>query len=217
MFEKKKLSQALKLLKMLYLNRDTKYPNEVSGFENRYAKFIGTDYALSFCNGTTAFDSALFSLGLRDGDSIILCGMNFQSVVLTSLQSRLRLKYVDMDENLNTRLDDTYVDENTKLIIISHLFGNPQNMDEVTKFVKKHNLLLLEDCSHAHGAEFNGSKVGNFGDVSFFSLQGEKAISGGEAGVAITNNKECYDRMRLYAHMGRDMSDIEVDALFRGR
>ena len=216
-FDVKKFYKAINLLKMLYMGRDTKYPKEVLSLEKRFAKYIGTEYALSFCNGTTSFDSAVFALGLEDGDEVLICGMSFQSVVLTLLQNRLNIQYMDMDENLNVLIDESKISKKTKLLVVSHLFGYPQNMKRLLEIKDKYNLKIIEDCSHAHGAEYNGSKVGKFGDISFFSFQGDKAVSGGEAGFTVTDEKIYYDRMRLYAHMGRDMTDIDIPTIFNGR
>jgi dTDP-4-amino-4,6-dideoxygalactose transaminase len=94
---------------------------------------------------------------------------------------------------------------------VSHLFGFPQDIHKIEELAKKYNLKIIEDCSHAHGAMYRGRKVGALGDVAFFSLQGDKAVAGGEGGVVTTNNKNIFDRMRLYAHMGRDLSDIAME------
>lgn len=216
-FTKKKFRQFIALSKMFFFEQNTKYPKEVIKFEKNFAKYIGAKYASSFCNGTSAFEAALFALGLEDDDEVIICGMSFHSVIMNTLFKRLKVIYVDMDENLNMKIDERIISNKTKLIIICHWFGYSQNMKQIINLVKKYRIYLIEDCSHAHGADYNGKKLGNFGDISFFSLQGDKAISGGEGGIAVTNNDEYFKKMTLYGHLGREMQNIESHDIFKNR
>ena len=100
------------------------------------------------------------------------------------------------------------IDEKVKMVLVSHLFGIPQNIKNIISIASKNNLKIIEDCSHAHGAKLNGKYIGTFGDIGIFSLQGDKAVSGGEGGMAISNKKNLYEKMKLYGHMGRDLSDV---------
>jgi perosamine synthetase len=200
---------------MHYRGNVTRYPKEVLELEKAFGNYIGVKNALSFCNGTSAFNSALSSLKLSAEDEIITSGLSFYSIILSVLLRGHNITYLDIDKNLNMVLDDNKISTNAKLIIVSHLFGYSQNMEDIAAFAKKHNLKIIEDCSHAHGAEYNKSKVGSFGDISFFSFQGSKAVSGGEAGFALTNDTKYYNRMKLYSHTGRDMSDfVSKDSFF---
>jgi dTDP-4-amino-4,6-dideoxygalactose transaminase len=210
LFDLKLFRQALLAIKMIYMGRVTKYPPEVIALEHNFSRYLNVKYALSFCNGTSAFDSAVFALGLSDGDEVLLSGMTFQSIVFTLLHNRLNLHYLDIREDLSPILNDELITEKTKAILISHLFGYPQDMDYILEFANKHGLRVIEDCSHAHGAEYANRKVGTFGNVAFFSFQGYKAVNGGEAGIAVTNDVEIYNKMMLYSHMGRDLSFIKI-------
>ena len=206
-----RIRQAIQTGWAIYRGKITKYPDSVSKFEKDFSQYIGTKYGLSFCNGTTSLDSALFALNFPKGSKVLLSGMTFQSTVMTLLQNGLDLQFVDVDKDLNTNIREEDITDDTVAILISHLFGFPQYCEHVLALAEKYNLKVIEDCSHAHGAELNGKKVGSLGDIGFFSLQGDKAVAGGEGGIATTDNKELYDQMRLYAHMGRDMSDIYMD------
>ena len=87
-------------------------------------------------------------------------------------------------------------------------------MKEIKKICKEFNLKLIEDCSHAHGASFDGNKIGSFGDISCFSLQGAKAIAAGEGGIAVTDNYDYFLRMSAYGHFNRNEKDfLEKDNL----
>jgi dTDP-4-amino-4,6-dideoxygalactose transaminase len=85
-------------------------------------------------------------------------------------------------------------------VCVVHTWGNPAPMDPVMELAERHSLAVIEDCSHAHGARWRGRSVGSFGHVGCFSLQGSKAVEGGEAGVAVTDDPVLYDRMLLLGH-----------------
>jgi dTDP-4-amino-4,6-dideoxygalactose transaminase len=91
----------------------------------------------------------------------------------------------------------------TRAICVVHTWGNVVDMDPVMEIAARHNLRVIEDASHAHGATYKGRPVGGIGHVGCFSLQGAKAVSGGEGGVATTNDPELFDRMVLLGHFGR--------------
>ena len=83
------------------------------------------------------------------------------------------------------------------------MWGNPAPLDRFAVIARRHGVALIEDCSHAQGATYRGRPVGGWGDVGCFSLQGAKAVSGGEAGIAVTDDPTLYDRMLLLGHYGR--------------
>ena len=83
------------------------------------------------------------------------------------------------------------------------MWGNPARLDRFEEIARRHGVALIEDCSHAHGATYRGQPVGSWGDIGCFSLQGAKAVSGGEAGVAVTDDPTLFDRMLLLGHYGR--------------
>jgi perosamine synthetase len=91
----------------------------------------------------------------------------------------------------------------TRAICVVHMWGNPAPLDRFTQLARRHGVALIEDCSHAHGASYLGRPVGGWGDIGCFSLQGAKAVSGGEAGIAVTDDPELFDRMLLLGHYGR--------------
>ena len=84
-----------------------------------------------------------------------------------------------------------------------HVWGNPARLERFVEIARRHGVALIEDCSHAHGALYQGRPVGTWGDIGCFSLQGNKPVSGGEAGVAITDDATYFDRMLALAHNGR--------------
>lgn len=95
------------------------------------------------------------------------------------------------------------ITKNTKAVVITHIWGIPCQMKEIINIVNRNNLILFEDCSHAHGAEYNGKYVGNFSIASAWSLGAQKFITGGQGGFLGTNNKEIYQRALLIGHFNR--------------
>src|SRR2546430_676688 len=91
----------------------------------------------------------------------------------------------------------------TRAICVVHMWGNPAPMDRLADIARRHGVALIEDCSHAHGASYRGRPVGSWGDIGCFSLQGVKAVSGGEAGIAVTNDPLLFDRMLVLGHYRR--------------
>ena len=208
---RKNIEKTLSVSKMTFLGHTAKYPPEVILFENSFAKYMKSKYALSFCNATSSFEASLFALGLKKGDRVIASSMTFYSIVNSMLHYGLDITFVDINENLEMLNFEENINKNIKLIVVSHLFGIPKNMNYILKQANQNNIKIIEDCSHGHGAIYKNKRVGTIGDIGFFSLQGDKAVSGGEAGIVITNKKLYYDKMRLYSHMGREMSDINFD------
>ena len=92
----------------------------------------------------------------------------------------------------------------TKAIVITHMWGMPCNMRAICDILRNHpKILLIEDCSHAHGAKIDGQLVGTFGDAAAWSLQGQKIISGGEGGITLTKNAELYYRQLIWGHYNK--------------
>lgn len=120
--------------------------------------------------------------------------------------------FVDCDENGN--IDYTKIEEkitsNTKAIMVVHMWGYPAKMDKIRQIADKYDLYLFEDCSHAHGGSYMGKKLGEWGDASAFSLQGNKIITGGEGGVIVTNDKYIYKNALLLGHYNKGCKQ-EID------
>ena len=115
-------------------------------------------------------------------------------------------KLVDIDDEyfqINERLIEKKITKKTKAIIAVHLYGQSCNINPIKKIAKKYKLKLIEDCSQAHGAEFNKKKLGNFGDIGTFSFYPTKNIGAiGDAGALITNNKKIYNKLILLREYG---------------
>ena len=98
--------------------------------------------------------------------------------------------------NIDENKIEEKITERTKAIIAVHIYGHPCEMDKIMEIARKHNLVVIEDAAEAHGAEYNGKRSGSIGDIGCFSFFGNKIITTGEGGMAITNNPDYAERMR---------------------
>jgi len=188
------------------INTEAKGEGPIAEFERQFAQLTGSSYALAMNSGTAALHSAYFALGVKPGTEVIVPGYTFFATAAPILQCGGRPVFCDVDpETLVADPDDVErrVTLGTRAICVVHLWGNPARMDRFVEIARRHNLGLIEDCSHAHGAVYRGRPVGSWGDIGCFSLQGPKAVSGGEGGIAVTDNPVLFDRMLALGHYGR--------------
>lgn len=174
-------------------------------FENLFSKYHKRKYALLCNSGTTAIHSMYVSAGFKEGDEVICPAYTFFATVTPILFTGAKPILCDCDENGNIDPEEIKkkISSKTKGVIVTHMWGIPCQMDKIIKICKDNNLLLLEDCSHAHGAIYKNKTVGSFGDIAAWSLQGSKNVTGGEGGILVTNNKNFYYRSLLLGHYNR--------------
>jgi perosamine synthetase len=188
------------------INTEAKGEGPIDEFERQFARLTGSKYALAMNSGTAALHSAYFALGVKPGTEVIVPGYTFFATAAPILQCGGRPAFCDVDpETLVADPDDVErrITPRTRAICVVHLWGNPAPMDRFVEIARRHNLGLIEDCSHAHGALYRNRPVGSWGDIGCFSLQGPKAVSGGEGGIAVTDNPVLFDRMLALGHYGR--------------
>ncbi len=183
-------------------------------FEQKWAKMVGTKYALAMNSGTSTLHSAYFAVGCRPGDEVIVPAYTFFASTTPILQTGATPVFCDVDED-TLIADPAHVERlitpRTKAICVVHVWGNPGKMDAFLDIARRHRVALIEDCSHAPGASYAGRPVGSWGDIGCFSLQGAKAVSGGECGVATTDDPVLYDRMLALGHNGRTGKQQRAD------
>ena len=174
-------------------------------FEDEFAKYHNKRYGLVTSSGTAALHSLYDAIGLKKGDEVIVPIYTFFATVTPIFQTGAKPVFVDCDSTGN--IDYTKVEEkinsHTKAIMVTHMWGYPCKMDKLREIANKYGIYLLEDCSHAHGGEYKGKKLGEYSDAAAFSLQGAKIITGGEGGIIITNNKYIYKNAILLGHYNK--------------
>ncbi len=189
--------------------------NVTKEFEEKYAKTLDRKYALTSPNGTTAIKEAMYALGVGVGDEVISPSTTYWASVLQVYNLGATPVFADIDPDtlcLDPNDIEHRITENTKLIVVTHFGAMPADMDAIMAVAKKHNIKVLEDCSHAHGAMYKGKEIGTFGDAAAFSLMSVKSFAIGEGGIFLTDDKYAYERAILYGHYLRH-NEIEFEDL----
>jgi len=162
---------------------------EVEKFEEEFAKFMGTKFAIATSNGTTALHLALLSLGIGENDEVITTPFSFIASTNCILYVGAKPIFVDIKDDFN--IDVSKIEEKitnkTKAILPVHVFGNPCHMDKIMELAKKYKLKIVEDACQSHGAEYKGKKVGSFGNAGCFSFYATKNMTTGEGGMITTD------------------------------
>ena len=187
-------------------------------FESEFAAWQGTKYALAFCNGTMSLAAAMFAIGLGEGDEIICTTKTYWASIVAALQFGATPVFCNIDQNLSMDPDDIErcISPKTKAIMVVHYVAYPCDMDKIMAIAKKHNLLVIEDVSHAQGGMYKGKKLGTFGDVAAMSMMSQKSFAAGELGMLVTDNKEYLDRAIAYAHHGKNNAKNITTESLRG-
>lgn len=178
--------------------------SEVSAFEEEFAEYVGARFAIGVNSGTSALHLALLAAGVGPGDEVITVSCTFVATVAAIDYTGARPVFVDVDpETLN--MDVTQVEaaltERTKALLPVHLHGHPAALDPLLDIARRNNLVVIEDAAQAHGAEYQGRRVGGIGDLGCFSFYPGKNLGAcGEAGMVVTNTER-------YAHAIRKLRD----------
>ncbi|MEA3506713.1 MAG: DegT/DnrJ/EryC1/StrS family aminotransferase [Elusimicrobiota bacterium] len=166
---------------------------EVTDFENEYARWAGTEYAVGVSSGTSALHLALEAVGVK-GKKVITTPFTFIATCEAIVQAGGEVVWADIDEKTYTidpaKIKDK-IDGDTVCILPVHLYGHPADMDKINRIANENNLSVIEDCAQAHGAKYKGRKAGTMGDVAGFSFfPGKNLGAYGDAGAVVTDSKE---------------------------
>jgi len=177
----------------------------VTQFEDLFADYCGSQYAVATSSGTTALHLALIALGIGEGDEVIVPSFTFIATANAVTYTGAKPVFVD-SESKTWNIDPNRIQEaitpRTKAIIPVHLYGHPADMDPILAIAKANNLFVIEDAAEAHGAEYKGKKVGSMGNIGIFSFFGNKIITTGEGGMIVTDNSDLAERIKLFRDHG---------------
>ena len=191
---------------------------ENKSFEKAFSEFCGTDYCVGVGNGLDALMLSLMALEIGDGDEVILPSNTFIATALAITYVGAKPVFVEPDirtYNIDPTRIENSITRKTKAIIPVHLYGQACDMNPIIEVAQKHNLKIIEDCAQAHGAEFNGKRIGSFGDVAAFSFYPGKNLGAlGDGGAVVTNIKDLADKIRILANYG---SDYKYHHILKGR
>jgi len=167
---------------------------EVERFERAFAEYCGVRHCVALNSGTSALHLALISAGIGPGDEVITASNTFIATAEAIKYTGAKPIFVDIDSataNIDANEIEKAISEQTRAIIPVHLYGRPADLDEITKIAVRHRLLVIEDACQAHGAKFNGKRVGGFGHAAAFSFYPGKNLGAyGEGGALTTNDDE---------------------------
>jgi dTDP-4-amino-4,6-dideoxygalactose transaminase len=179
---------------------------EVAKFEQEFAAYCGSKYAITCVNGSVSLRLALIACGVKPGDEVIVPPYTFITTASSVIECNCLPVFVDIDPetyNISPAAIEAAITSRTKVIIPVHFGGLACDMDAIMDIAKRHNLRVIEDSAHAHGAEYKGKKLGSIGDVGSFSFQSSKNLTSGEGGIVVTDDDELYAMMRSLRNVGR--------------
>lgn len=180
--------------------------DEVTEFEKQFAKYCNAKYAIGCGNGLDALTLILHALEVGEGDEVIVPANSFIATALAVSNRGAKVVFVDClpgSYGIDPKKIEQAITKKTKAVIAVHLYGIPANMSAINKIAKLHKLYVIEDAAQAHGANYNGKRVGSLGDAAAFSFYPTKNLGAlGDAGAIVTNDKKLADKIRLLHNYG---------------
>ncbi|MGX3044135.1 DegT/DnrJ/EryC1/StrS family aminotransferase [Helicobacter sp. T3_23-1056] len=177
-------------------------------FAQNFAKFCGTKFALGVANGLDAINLIIRAYGFGADDEIIVPSNTYIATILAVSQNGCTPVLVEPDidtYNINPDLIESKITPKTKAIIVVHLYGQAVQMEKIWALAQKYNLKIIEDCAQAHGAIYQGKRVGNLGDAGAFSFYPGKNLGAlGDGGGITTNDEALFAKVKAIANYGSD-------------
>lgn len=182
---------------------------ECREFEQEFARFTDSEYAIALANGTLALDLALKGLGIGPGDEVVVTPRTFLASVSSIVTAGAVPVFAEVDadsQNITAETVARVLTERTRAVICVHLAGLPCDMESIMDLATEHDLFVIEDCAQAHGARYKGRAVGHVGCWSF--CQDKIMTTGGEGGMVTTNDRELWKRMWAYKDHGKSWDAV---------
>lgn len=187
---------------------------DVAAFEMEFARFIGVDHAIGVGSGTAALALALAACGIGPGDEVITVAHTAVATAAGIERAGATPVFVDIDPEFYTmdpRLAAAAITPRTRAILPVHLYGQAADLTELAALARDHGLKLIEDCAQAHGAVFNGKRIGSFGDAACFSFYPTKNLGAlGDGGAVVTSSEQIGAQVRALREYGWDSSRISL-------
>lgn len=182
------------------------YHETVKELERRFSEFHHAEHGIALANGTVSLEIALLASGVKPGDEVIVPPITFVASATAVLRVGAAPVFVDIDPqtlNVNPDLVEQSLTDRTRAVIGVHFAGHPIDLDRLVELCRQRDLRLIEDCAHAHGAQWRDQRVGSFGSFGSFSFQASKNMTAGEGGMLITNDADLAERARSISNQGR--------------
>ncbi|MCK4734756.1 MAG: DegT/DnrJ/EryC1/StrS family aminotransferase [Methanophagales archaeon] len=200
-FDSEELEEIQKVLDSGWVSQGPK----VKEFEDKIAEYLGVKYAIAVTNCTSALHLSLLSIGVKEGDEVLVADYTFPATGHAVLYCRAKPIFVDINSqtyNIDPALIEDKITDKTKAIIPVHTFGQPAEMDKIIEIAEKYNLNVIEDAACALGATYNNKFAGTVGDIGCLSFHARKGITTGEGGMVVTNNKNFAAKIRNLSVFG---------------
>jgi len=179
----------------------------VTSFEEQWAAYCGTDYAVGVGNGTDALELTLAALGIGPGDEVVVSANAFIAAAAAVVRVRAVPRFADVSDETLLMTPETLSDAltpRTRAVIVVHMFGQMPDMSGILDVAAKAGISVIEDAAQAHGAEWDGRRAGTFGDAACFSFYPAKNLGAfGDGGAVVTSRPDLADRVRALANHGR--------------
>lgn len=194
------INEVVRVLKSSHLTQG----KEVELFEEAICEYIGCKYAITFNSATSALLGAYTVCDIKENDEVITTPISF--VATSNMFVALGARPVWCDVKLDGNIDEDFIEQlitpNTKAIIPVDFAGKPVEITKIKEIAKKHDLLLIQDASHAFGSAIDGQKIGTFADITIFSFHAIKPLTTGEGGCVVTDDEAFAKRLRLFRSHG---------------
>jgi perosamine synthetase len=184
---------------------------KVAEFEEKFAQYVGSKYAVAVSSCTTALHLSLIVAGIGKGDEVICPSMSFIATANAIVHAGATPVFAEVNEQFNLDITHTesLITAKTKAILVVHQLGMPADIDAFTVLCKKYNLTLLEDAACAIGSEYKGKKIGSHSDLVCFSFHPRKVITTGDGGMITTSNEVYAKRLKTLRQHAMSVNDLE--------
>jgi dTDP-4-amino-4,6-dideoxygalactose transaminase len=182
--------------------------SEVAAFEEEFASYCGTSYAIAVNSGTSALHLALLAAGIGPGDEVITVPLTFVATAAAIGYAGAKPVFVDVDPvtyTMDPQRIEAAITPRTKAIVPVHLYGQPADMDPILEIARRHGLTVIEDAAQAHGAEYKGRRCGSLATLACFSFfPGKNLGAYGEGGIVTTGDASLARTMRMLRDWGAE-------------
>jgi perosamine synthetase len=183
----------------------------VQEFEEGFAEYTGVSDGIAVSNGTAALETALYAIGIKPGDEVIMPTFTILSCAVACIRLGAKPVLVDIDPEtwtMDVSQIESKITDKTKVIMPVHIYGHPVDMDEIFRLKDKYGIIIIEDAAEVHGAEYHSRykdgkwlKCGAMGDIAATSFYANKIITTGEGGMVLTSNEKYMKRARSYRNL----------------
>lgn len=180
--------------------------DRVKAFEERFAAYQNAGFGVAVVNGGTALRIALLAVGIEAGDEVVVPPYTFSATAMSVVEANGIPIFADIAEDtacLDPAAFERAITPRTRAVIPVHLGGQAADMERICAIARAHNIAVIEDAAHAHGARYRGRGLGSVGDLGCFSFQASKNLTSGEGGIILANDPGLAERCYSIHHCGR--------------